>query len=111
MIFFLLHAWQKQPLVFQHGRWTYTLNNTHLSPQALEVTVASRASSLAIYPATVEAFVERDSTHFPQPVLIYANVRKGLYPILNATVVVTVEPEAGDPVVLQLLDNGAGDGA
>lgn len=70
--------------------------------------MASRASSLAIYPATVEAFVERDSTHFPQPVIIYANVRKGLYPILNATVVATVEPEAGDPVMLQLLDNGAG---
>ncbi|XP_050016056.1 calcium-activated chloride channel regulator 2 isoform X1 [Alexandromys fortis] len=96
------------PGTAKHGRWTYTLNNTHPSPQALEVTVVSRASSLAIYPATVEAFVERDSTHFPQPVIIYANVRKGLYPILNATVEATVEPEAGDPVVLQLLDNGAG---
>lgn len=59
-------------------------------------------------PATLEAFVERDSTYFPQPVIIYANVRKGLHPILNATVVATVEPEAGDPVVLQLLDGGAG---
>nr|XP_048309701.1 calcium-activated chloride channel regulator 2 [Myodes glareolus] len=96
------------PGTAKHGHWTYMLNNTHPSPQALEVTVASRASSLAIYPATVEAFVERDSTHFPQPVIIYANVRKGLYPILNATVVATVEPEAGDPVMLQLLDNGAG---
>ncbi|XP_038167905.1 calcium-activated chloride channel regulator 2 [Arvicola amphibius] len=96
------------PGTAKHGRWTYMLNNTHPSPQALKVTVASRASSLAIYPATVEAFVERDSTHFPQPVIIYANVRKGLYPILNATVVATVDPEAGDPVMLQLLDNGAG---
>lgn len=60
-------------------------------------------------PATVEAFVERDNTHFPQPVIIYANVRKGLQPILNATVVATVEPEAGDPVALQLLDEGAGE--
>ncbi|XP_006984807.1 calcium-activated chloride channel regulator 2 isoform X2 [Peromyscus maniculatus bairdii] len=90
------------------GHWTYILNNTHRSPQALKVTVASRASSLAVSPATVEAFAERDSTYFPQPVIIYANVRKGLYPILNATVVATVEPEAGDPIVLQLLDNGAG---
>lgn len=72
------------------------------------MTVASRASSLAMSPATLEAFVERDSTYFPQPVIIYANVRKGLHPILNATVVATVEPEAGDPVVLQLLDGGAG---
>ncbi|GAB1288214.1 Calcium-activated chloride channel regulator 2 [Apodemus speciosus] len=98
----------KIPGTAKHGRWTYTLNNTHHSPQALKVTVASRASSLAMSPATVEAFVERDSTYFPQPVIIYANVREGLYPILNATVVATVEPEAGDPVVLQLLDEGAG---
>ncbi|XP_021513697.1 calcium-activated chloride channel regulator 2 isoform X2 [Meriones unguiculatus] len=96
------------PATAKHGHWTYTLNNTHHSPQALKVTVASRASSLAMSPATVEAFVERDKTFFPQPVIIYANVRKGLYPIINATVVATVEPEAGGPVELQLLDDGAG---
>nr|XP_012602988.1 calcium-activated chloride channel regulator 2 isoform X1 [Microcebus murinus] len=90
------------------GRWTYTLNNTHHSLQALKVTVTSRASSSAVPPFTVEAFVERDSTHFPQPFMIYANVRKGFYPILNATVTATVEPETGDPVTLRLLDNGAG---
>ncbi|KAL6078618.1 hypothetical protein STEG23_020854, partial [Scotinomys teguina] len=95
------------PGTAKHGHWTYILNNTHHSPQALKVTVASRASSLAIAPVTVEAFAERDITYFPQPVIIYANVRKGLYPILNATVVATVEPEAGDPIMLQLLDNGA----
>ncbi|XP_027958292.1 calcium-activated chloride channel regulator 2 isoform X2 [Eumetopias jubatus] len=90
------------------GLWTYTLNNTHHSLQALKVTVTSRASSSAMPPATVEAFVERDSTHFPQPVMIYANVRKGIYPILNATVTATIEPEAADPIALDLFDNGAG---
>ncbi|XP_021052509.1 calcium-activated chloride channel regulator 2 isoform X2 [Mus pahari] len=98
----------KIPGTAEHGRWFYTLNNTHHSPQALKVTVASRASSLAMSPATVEVFVERDSTYFPQPVIIYANVRKGLHPIRNATVVATIESEAGDPVVLQLLDEGGG---
>ncbi|KAL2772267.1 calcium-activated chloride channel regulator 2 preproprotein [Daubentonia madagascariensis] len=90
------------------GHWTYTLNNTHHSLQALKVTVTSRASSSAVPPVTVEAFVERDSTHFPHPVMIYANVRKGFYPILNATVTATIEPETGDPVTLRLLDDGAG---
>ncbi|XP_032152257.1 calcium-activated chloride channel regulator 2 isoform X1 [Sapajus apella] len=90
------------------GRWTYTLNNTHHSLQALKVTVSSRASSSAVPPVTVDAFVERDSLHFPHPVMIYANVRKGFYPILNATVTATVEPETGDPVTLRLLDDGAG---
>uniref|UniRef100_A0A2K6PKW0 Calcium-activated chloride channel regulator 2 n=1 Tax=Rhinopithecus roxellana TaxID=61622 RepID=A0A2K6PKW0_RHIRO len=90
------------------GHWTYTLNNTHHSLQALKVAVTSRASNSAVPPATVEAFVERDSLHFPQPVMIYANVRQGFYPILNATVTATVEPETGDPVTLGLLDDGAG---
>ncbi|XP_010635055.1 calcium-activated chloride channel regulator 2 [Fukomys damarensis] len=89
------------------GRWTYSLNSTHHSPQALTVTVASRASS-AVPPATVEVFVEKDSTHFPDPVMIYANVRKGFYPILNATVAAVIEPETGDPVTLKLFDDGAG---
>ncbi|KAM9685251.1 calcium-activated chloride channel regulator 2-like [Trichechus inunguis] len=90
------------------GHWTYTLNNTHHSLQALKVTVTSRASSLAVPPATVEAYVERDNTHFPHPVMIYANVRKGFYPIVNATVTATIEPETGDPVALKLFDDGAG---
>nr|XP_014686606.2 calcium-activated chloride channel regulator 2 isoform X2 [Equus asinus] len=90
------------------GLWMYTLNNTHDSLQALKVTVTSRASRSAVPPATVEAFVERDSTRFPHPMMIYANVRKGFYPILNATVTATIEPETGDPVMLKLFDDGAG---
>ncbi|KAM9110421.1 calcium-activated chloride channel regulator 2 isoform 3-T3 [Megaptera novaeangliae] len=90
------------------GLWTYTLNNTHHSPQALKVTVTSGASRSAVLPATVEAFVERDSTHFPHPVTIYAIVRKGFYPILNATVTATIESETADPVTLKLFDDGAG---
>nr|XP_012320212.1 calcium-activated chloride channel regulator 2 [Aotus nancymaae] len=96
------------PGIAKAGHWTYTLNNTHHSLQALKVTVTSRASSSAVPPVTVEAFVERDSLHFPHAVMIYANVRKGFYPILNATVTATVEPETGDPVKLRLLDDGAG---
>ncbi|XP_004699336.1 calcium-activated chloride channel regulator 2 [Echinops telfairi] len=90
------------------GNWTYTLNNTHHALQALAVMVTSRASSLTMPPATVEAYMERDSTHFPHPVMIYANVRKGVHPILNATVTAVIEPETGDPVTLKLCDDGAG---
>ncbi|XP_048205908.1 calcium-activated chloride channel regulator 2 [Perognathus longimembris pacificus] len=90
------------------GSWIYTLNNTYHSPQALKVTVSSRASSTAVPPATVEAFVEKDNTYFPHPMMIYANVRKGSYPILNSTVTATIEPETGEPVTLQLFDDGAG---
>ncbi|XP_006190220.1 calcium-activated chloride channel regulator 2 [Camelus ferus] len=90
------------------GLWTYTLNNTHHSLQALKVTVTSRTSCSAVPPAAVEAFVEGDSTRFPHPMMIYAIVRKGFYPILNATVTATIEPETADPVTLELFDDGAG---
>ncbi|XP_006831135.1 PREDICTED: calcium-activated chloride channel regulator 2 [Chrysochloris asiatica] len=90
------------------GHWSYTLNNTHQSLQVLKLIVTSRASSSAVAPATVEAYVEKDSTHFPHPVMIYANVRKGFYPIVNATVTAIIEPETGDAVTLKLFDDGAG---
>ncbi|XP_037354462.1 calcium-activated chloride channel regulator 2 [Talpa occidentalis] len=96
------------PETAKPGLWTYTLNNTHHSLQALKVTVTSRASRKGTPPASVEAFVERDSTHFPDPVMIYANVRKGFYPILNATVTAIIEPENADPMTLRLFDDGAG---
>lgn len=72
------------------------------------MTVTSRASHSAKPPATVEAFVEHDTTTFPHPMTIYAIVRKGFYPILNATVTATIEPETEDPVTLALFDDGAG---
>ncbi|XP_066232797.1 calcium-activated chloride channel regulator 2 isoform X2 [Saccopteryx leptura] len=96
------------PGTAKSGVWTYTLNNTHHSIQALKMTVTSRASHSAKAPVTVEAFVGKDSTAFPHPIMIYANVRKGFDPILNATVTATIEPEAENPVTLKLFDDGAG---
>lgn len=99
---------EQKASVLQPGLWTYTLNNTHHSLQALKVTVISCASRSDVPPATVEAFVQGGSTRFPHPMMIFANVRKGFYPILNATVTATIEPETGDPVMLKLFDDGAG---
>lgn len=73
------------------------------------MTMTSRASHSAMPPATMEAFVEEGaSTRFPHPMMIYANVRKGFYPILNVTVTATIEPETEHPVILKLFDDGAG---
>lgn len=105
---FSSHLTKQNPFVLQPGPWTYALNNTHHSLQSLKVTVTSRASHSAEPPATVEAFVEKDSTSFPHPMMIYANVRKGFYPILNATVTASIESETEEPVTLKLLDDGAG---
>ncbi|XP_049627202.1 calcium-activated chloride channel regulator 2 [Suncus etruscus] len=96
------------PGITTPGLWTYTLNNTHFSSQALTVTVSSRSSHSTTSPTTVEAFVERDSTHFPHPVRIYATVRKGFYPLLHATVTAIIQPQTADPITLRLFDDGAG---
>lgn len=106
--FFPLHLTKQKVSVLQPGLWTYTLNNTHFSSQALTVTVSSRASHSTTSPTTVEAFVERDSTHFPHPVRIYATVRKGFYPLLHATVTAIIQSQTADPITLRLFDDGAG---
>lgn len=36
------------------------------------------------------------------------NCEKRFYPVLNATVTATIEPETADPVMLKLFDDGAG---
>ncbi|XP_044530028.1 calcium-activated chloride channel regulator 2 [Gracilinanus agilis] len=92
----------------QTGHWTWLLNNTHSSPRALRVAVSSRASDHAVPPITVTAHVNKDGTRFPHPVIIYADVKQGFYPILEAKVTAVVEPDAGEPVRLELFDDGAG---
>uniref|UniRef100_F6RF88 Calcium-activated chloride channel regulator 2 n=1 Tax=Monodelphis domestica TaxID=13616 RepID=F6RF88_MONDO len=92
----------------QAGSWTWQLNNTHSSPQALRVAVSSRATDHAVPPITVTAHVNKDGTRFPHPVIIYADVKEGFHPILQANVTAVVETDAGEPVRLELFDDGAG---
>ncbi|XP_074077862.1 calcium-activated chloride channel regulator 2 [Macrotis lagotis] len=92
----------------KNGYWTYQLNNTHGSPQALRVTVSSWASDDAVQPVTVTAHVNKDGSHFPNPVIIYADVKRGFYPVLQANVTAIIEPEMGEPIRLELFDDGAG---
>ncbi|KAM8999852.1 calcium-activated chloride channel regulator 2 isoform 2-T2 [Sarcophilus harrisii] len=96
------------PETAKTGHWTCLLNNTHSSPQALKVSVSSRASDDVVPPVTVTAHVDKDETHFPHPVIIYADVKQGFYPILQANVIAVIEPEIGEPVRLELFDDGAG---
>uniref|UniRef100_F7DXL2 Chloride channel accessory 2 n=2 Tax=Ornithorhynchus anatinus TaxID=9258 RepID=F7DXL2_ORNAN len=101
-------AYLRIPDAAAAGHWTYMLNNTNDFSQALKMTVMSRASDPIMSPATVKAQVNKDVTRFPHPVIVYADVRKGYYPILEANVTAIIEPESGDPVSLELFDDGAG---
>ena len=40
--------------------------------------------------------------------IVYAEVKKGNRPVINATVIATVERPVGGPITFPLLDNGAG---
>uniref|UniRef100_A0A8C4W5C3 Chloride channel accessory 2 n=1 Tax=Gopherus evgoodei TaxID=1825980 RepID=A0A8C4W5C3_9SAUR len=90
------------------GEWTYALMNTHLSLQALTMTVTSRAANSNIPAINVKAHVSSDRNEYSRSMVVYAQVSQGLSPILGANVTAIIKPETGDPLILELLDNGAG---
>ncbi|CAM5135478.1 unnamed protein product [Eretmochelys imbricata] len=96
------------PGIAEVGEWTYALMNTHLSPQALTMTVTSRAANSTIPAITVKAHMSSDRNEYPRSMVVYARVSQGLSPILGANVTAIIKPGTGDPIVLGLLDNGAG---
>ncbi|XP_007068840.2 calcium-activated chloride channel regulator 2 [Chelonia mydas] len=96
------------PGIAEVGEWTYALMNTHLSPQALTMTVTSRAANSTIPAITVKAHMSSDRNEYPRSMVVYARVSQGLSPILGANVTAIIKPGTGDPIILELLDNGAG---
>ncbi|XP_066480668.1 calcium-activated chloride channel regulator 1-like [Tiliqua scincoides] len=87
------------------GDWAYSIQNTHYTAQVISMTVTTRAASLSEPPVTVKPYLKRDTNN---PMIIYAEVSQGFLPVIGAKVIVTVEPESGTAVELELLDNGAG---
>ncbi|XP_027729752.1 calcium-activated chloride channel regulator 2 [Vombatus ursinus] len=104
----LRSSYLRIPETAKTGPWTCLLNNTHSSRQALRMAVSSSASDDAQPPITVTARVNEAVTHFPHPVIIYADVKQGFHPVLEANVTAVIEPEMGEPVRLELFDDGAG---
>ncbi|XP_039339079.1 calcium-activated chloride channel regulator 2-like isoform X2 [Mauremys reevesii] len=96
------------PGIAEVGEWTYALTNTHPSPQVLTMTVTSRAANSTIPAINVKAHVSSDRNEYPRSMVVYAQVSQGLSPILGANVTAVIKPETGDPLILELLDNGAG---
>ncbi|XP_003479102.1 calcium-activated chloride channel regulator 4-like [Cavia porcellus] len=91
----------------QVGTWLYKLQAKAIS-QILTITVTSRAAKAAVPPITVSARMNKVTNTFPNPMIVYAEVRQGYAPILGVTVTAIIESSSGHTTVLDLLDNGAG---
>ncbi|XP_044883646.1 calcium-activated chloride channel regulator 1-like isoform X1 [Mauremys mutica] len=90
------------------GNWLYMIENNHTESQVISMIVTSRPASLTDPPVIVKAHMNKDTSDFPIPMVIYAEVSQGFLPVLGATVMATVEQETGSAVELRLLDDGSG---
>uniref|UniRef100_F7D697 Calcium-activated chloride channel regulator 1 n=1 Tax=Monodelphis domestica TaxID=13616 RepID=F7D697_MONDO len=97
-------AYLQIPNTAQVGIWTYSLKS---SAQTLTLTVTSRAANPTVSPITVDSRMNKDTSRFPSPMIVYAEVRQGSLPIIGANVTALIESADGT-VTLELLDNGAG---
>lgn len=89
------------------GVWTYSLQ-AKADAETLTITVNSQASNSAVPPITVNAKMNKDTSSFPSPMIVYAEILQGYIPILGASVTAFIESDNGETEVLELLDNGAG---
>lgn len=91
------------------GVWTYSLR-TNANPETLTLTVNSRAANSSVPPIILNAKMNKDTNSFPSPMIVYAEILQGYTPILRANVTAFIESNSGKTEVLELLDNGAGNG-
>ncbi|KAM9543913.1 calcium-activated chloride channel regulator 4 isoform 2-T2 [Guaruba guarouba] len=89
------------------GDWQLHIKNVHPATQGISVTATSRPAHYDAAPVIAAAHMNRANTAF-NPVVVYAEVSQGFWPVLGATVTATIEKDDGTAVTLELLDNGAG---
>ncbi|XP_006984809.1 calcium-activated chloride channel regulator 4A [Peromyscus maniculatus bairdii] len=100
-------AYLSIPGTAQVGIWTYSLE-AKTNQEILTITVTSRAANSSVPPIIVNAKVNRDTSSFPSPMIVYAEVLQGYTPIIGAHVTAIIESNSGKTDELELLDNGAG---
>ncbi|XP_030352201.1 calcium-activated chloride channel regulator 4 [Strigops habroptila] len=89
------------------GDWQFYIKNVHTVTQAVLITATSRPACFDVSPVIAAAHMNRANTAF-NPVVVYAEVSQGFWPVLGATVIATIEKNDAAAVTLELLDNGAG---
>ncbi|XP_053059339.1 calcium-activated chloride channel regulator 1-like [Acinonyx jubatus] len=96
------------PGIAETGTWTYHLLNKQAKSQVLTVTMTTRARSPTTLPVIATAHMSQSTTHYPSPMIVYAQVSQGFLPVLGINVTAIIESEDGHQVILELWDNGAG---
>ncbi|KAJ8022284.1 Calcium-activated chloride channel regulator 4A [Holothuria leucospilota] len=102
--------------IAEPGAWSFTVTNTYHSAHEIFTTVSSYASQEGVDPiiATAELSGSIINITDPEPFIAYAEIRQGFNPVIRANVFATIERPPDkygfhyDPIILQLLDNGAG---
>lgn len=100
----------------ESGLWSYVVSNTHFTGHEVFVSISTYASQEGVDPITATSEISGSVTDFAngEPLIAFAEVKQGFYPVIRANVIATIErpPDANgvpyDPIELQLLDNGAG---
>ncbi|XP_073427613.1 calcium-activated chloride channel regulator 1-like [Dendrobates tinctorius] len=96
------------PGMAQRGMWWYSLCNTFLTSQEISIIVNSKAADENVQPITVQAHMNAVRNSYPNPMIVYASVTQGLLPVTGVNVTAIIEPNLGNVIYLDLLDNGAG---
>ncbi|KAM4021806.1 calcium-activated chloride channel regulator 1-like [Anomaloglossus baeobatrachus] len=96
------------PLKAETGAWNYSICNKLYTNQIVGMTVTSKAAAENVPPITINVHMNTDTNDYPDPMIIYASVHQGLLTLTNLRVTAIVEAESGNPVTLELVDNGAG---
>ncbi|XP_072918701.1 calcium-activated chloride channel regulator 1-like [Hemitrygon akajei] len=95
------------PGTAETGEWTYAMQNKAAAVDFFTITVTSRAADEKVPPVTVNGHINQDTSTYPSPLVIFAEVSHGFLPVLNANVKATVERADGNSVSIDLLDDGA----
>ncbi|XP_072920018.1 calcium-activated chloride channel regulator 1-like [Hemitrygon akajei] len=89
------------------GEWTYAMQNKAAAVDVFAITVTSRAADEKVPPVSVNGHINQDTSTWPYPLVIFAEVSHGFLPVLYANVKATVERADGSSVSIDLLDDGA----
>ncbi|XP_071510784.1 calcium-activated chloride channel regulator 1-like [Diadema antillarum] len=92
------------------GEWMFTVDSDSNQAEVVIVTIESKPTSTTEAPITVNAVVGSQTlNHRSTPTMeIYAEVRKGYLPVVNAEVTAVIETPGDATTFLPLYDNGAG---
>ncbi|KAI5625498.1 epithelial chloride channel protein-like isoform X1, partial [Silurus asotus] len=96
------------PGTAEPGNWRYSFFNKETSAQEISLTVISRAAHDDVYPVTVTARMDQQTSDGTKPMVVLAEVSQNYIPVLGASVWAKLRSDTGHSEELQLLDNGAG---